>query len=176
VTTHQTLIQTLIHGEHRVAKSPEELREAQIQQATLIVADLRRRFPALEISGQAYAEPTHYVAGEHHNPPRYVAIYVTLVPEAVRMVILMSGAGLNVHGYQLRGMAEGKTEADKFRDFMRREHRVIEIHNEESARPYARVPAWEKLRDASDDHEAIARNVLVGLAFIAKLPSPRWEA
>jgi hypothetical protein len=83
----------------------EEMRQTQIEQAARIAADLQAWFPALEISGQAYAEPTHYVAGEHQNPPRYVAIYLTLVPETVRMVILLSEARLNVHFYQLRGMA-----------------------------------------------------------------------
>lgn len=154
----------------------EEMRQAQIKQAARIAADLQARFPALEISGQAYAEPTHYIAGEHQNPPRYVAIYVTLVPETVRMVILLSGAGLNVHGYQLRGMAERKAEADKFREFMQRNHPDIKIPNKTSERPYARVPIWEKLRDASDDYEAIARSVLVALAFVANVPIPRWDA
>lgn len=155
----------------------EAMRQAQIEQAARIAADLQARFPVLEISGQAYAEPTDYIPGEGKNPPRYVAIYVTLVPGTVRMVILMSGAGLNVHGYQLRGMAERKAEADKFREFMRqRNHPEIAIHNEDSDRPYARVPIWKGLRDASDDHEAIARNVLVALAFVANVPTPRWDA
>lgn len=155
----------------------EDMRQAQIEQAARIAADLQVRFPVLEISGQAYAEPTDYIPGEGNKPPRYVAIYVTLVPRTVRMVILMSGAGLNVHGYQLRGMAERKAEADKFREFMRqRNHPDIAIHNEDSERPYARLPIWKGLRDASDDHEAIARNVLNALAFVANIPTPRWDA
>lgn len=153
----------------------EEMRQAQINQAARIANELKVRFPALEISGQSYAEPTHYVEGEHHNQPRYVAVYVTLVPETVRMIIVLSEAGQNVHGYQLRGMSERRVEADKFRDFMQTNHPKITIRNQESDRPYARVPIWEKLRDASDDYEAIARNVLVALAFLAKLPSPRWD-
>jgi hypothetical protein len=153
----------------------EEMRQEQMQQAARIATDLKARFPALEISGQAYAEPADYIAGGHTKPPRYVAVYVTLVPGTVRMVILLSGAGLNVHGYQLRGMAERKVEADKFREFMQRNHSDIEIPNRTSERPYARVPIWENLRGASDDHDAIARNVLVALAFIAKLPTPRWD-
>jgi hypothetical protein len=58
---------------------------------------------------------------------------------------------------------------------MQRNHPDIEIPNKTSERPYARVPIWEKLRDASDDHEAIARNVLVALAFVANVPTPRWD-
>lgn len=154
----------------------EAMRQAQIEQAARIADDLHARFPALEISGQAYAEPTDYLQGEGKNPPRYVAIYVTLVPGTVRMVILMSGAGLNVHGYQLRGMAERKAEADKFREFMQRNHPDIAIHNKDSERPYARLPIWKDLQDASNDHEAIARNVLNALAFVASVPPPRWDA
>lgn len=160
----------------------EEMRQAQIEQAARIAADLQARFPALEISGQAYAEPTDYIPGEGKNPPLYVAIYVTLVPGTVRMVILMSGAGLNMHGYQLRGMAERKAEADRFREFMQRNHPDIEIRKEDSYCPYARVPVWEEgkgkenLRVKNDNFEEIARNVIVGLAFVANVPPPRWTA
>lgn len=61
------------------------------------------------------------------------------------------------HGCQLRGMAEGKAEADKFRALMQRNHPDIDIQDNTSERPYARVPIWEKLRDASDDYKAITR-------------------
>jgi hypothetical protein len=160
----------------------EEMRQAQIEQAARIAADLQARFPALEISGQAYAEPTHHVAGDGNKPPRYVAVYVTLIPKTVRMVILLSGAGLNNHGYQLRGMSETLEDGARFQEFMERAHPSITIKNEGSERPYTRVPLWEQgkgaknLRIENDDFEAIAWNVLVGLAFIAKLPTTRWNA
>lgn len=143
----------------------EEMRQEQIKQATKIAKVLKERFPALEVSGQEYAESK-----------RYVAVYVTLVPNTVRLVILLSDAGLNANGFHLRGMADLVAEADEFRAFMRRTHPEIKIRNEKSCRPYARVPVWQGLRIANDDHEEIARNVLVGLAFIANLPTPRWDA
>lgn len=158
------------------------MEQTQIEQATRIAEVLKAKFPALEISGQAYAEPTHYVAGEGNNPPRYVAVYVTLVPKTVRMVILLSGAGLNNHGYQLRGMSETVEDGARFQEFMQWAHPDIAIKNEGSERPYARVPAWEQgkgaknLRVENDDFEATTWNVLIGLAFIAKLPTPRWVA
>jgi hypothetical protein len=45
-------------------------------------------------------------------------------------------------------MVEGKAEADKFRELMQRNHPDIDIQDNTSERPYARVPIWEKLGEA----------------------------
>lgn len=145
-----------------------QIRQAHIEhghheQAARITQYLRSRFPALTVS-----EPEDAEAG------RYVAVYVTLVPDVVRMMIQLKDGDQNHHVYQLRGVAEAVEAGVKFVEFITQEHPGLLILNSGSNRPYARVPSWQDLFTPNEDYETIAQNVLVGLAFIAKLPNLQW--
>jgi len=148
----------------------EKIRQAHIkhghhEQAGRIAERLKARFPALEISDAEDAE-----AG------RYVAVYVTLVPETVRMMIQLKDSDQNHHVYQLRGAAESKADGARFEEFMKQKHNDIDILNPGSPRPYVRVPSWKGLFTTNEEHEMIAKQVLIGLAFIAKLSNLDLEA
>jgi len=156
--------------------SLEQMRQNHVEnghheQAEAIAADLRRRFPALEITG-----PEDVESG------RYIGVYVTLVPGTLRLLIQLKDNEKNHHAYLLWSTSPATTDCDRFKEFMDREHGGIEIKNEGSERPYVRVPAWEQVKGAqnllvkNNNFDEIARNILVGLAFIAKLPTPQWNA
>lgn len=148
----------------------EEMRQAHIahghhEQAARIADTLKSRFPALDISRPEGAESG-----------KFIAVYVTLVRNTMRMALLLTYPQDDHHVYQLRGVNEQKPEAARFEEFISRQHQGIEIHRRGSNFAYARVPAWENQFISNSDHDAIAWNVLVALAFVANLPTPRWDA
>jgi hypothetical protein len=142
----------------------EEMRQAQIahghhEQAKQIAKDLEARFPALEISG-----PEDWESGQ------YVCVFVTLIDNVLRMMIQLTYSDKDRHYYQLKPASTSKEDIKLFTELMRT--RFSEV---EPLADYARVPDWPREGTSNTDFETIAKQVLVALAFVANVPTPRWE-
>ncbi len=118
-------------------------------QAMAIVTDLRRRFPALEVTGPEDAESG-----------RYIAAYVTLVPGLVRMRMHLTSSGLNQHSYNLQPVTETMADQRRFVDYMTRHHPSIPL---KKGGHYAKLPGWARVNVQNDNHAAIARHVEAAL-------------
>lgn len=118
-----------------------------------IVEYLNERFPSLEID-----EPNFWESG------RYVAIFITLVPGEVRMMIQLTDSGKSQHVYNLKPMSESKKDVDKFVRYMERKYPDIPLKRNGQ---YAKLPAWRGLKVANVDHETIAAEVERAKNFFA---------
>jgi hypothetical protein len=119
------------------------------QQGDVIAAELRHRFPILEVTGPEEAESG-----------RYVAVYVTLVPGLVRMRMHLTSSGLNQHSYNLQPVTETVTDQQRFADYMLRHHPAIPL---KKGGAYAKLPGWARANVQNDNHAAIARHVQAAL-------------
>jgi hypothetical protein len=143
----------------------EEMRQAHIahghhEQAKRIAKDLEARFPALEISG-----PEDWESGQ------YVCVFVTLIENVLRMMIQLTYSDKDRHYCQLKPASTSKEDIELFTELMRT--RFSEV---EPLADYARIPGWPREGTSNSDFETIAKQVLVALAFVAKVPAPRWDA
>jgi hypothetical protein len=127
----------------------DHLRYGHHAQATAIAADLRRRFPTLEIAGPEEAESG-----------RYIAIYVLLVKGLVRMRMHLTSSGLNQHSYNLQPVTESIADQRRFVDYMARHHPSIPL---KKGGHYAKLPGWARANVQNDNHAAIARHVKAAL-------------
>ena len=143
----------------------EEMRQAHIahghhEQAQRIAKDLEDRFPALEISG-----PEDWESGQ------YVCVFVTLIENVLRMMIQLTYSDKDRHYYQLKPASTGKEDIEVFTQLMQTRFSEAELLAD-----YARVPGWPREGTPNADFETIAKQVLVALAFVASVPTPRWAA
>jgi hypothetical protein len=118
-----------------------------------IAADLRRRHPALNISA-----PCEWESG------RYIAVFVTLVPGVLRMIIQLTDSGRDQHVYNLKPQSDDQTDVDRFVEFMK-SYPTIKIRNHGL---YAKLPSWERLKLSNHDHDGIDIQVKRALNFFGK--------
>lgn len=124
-------------------------RYGHLQQGADIVAELRNRFPALEVTGPEEAESG-----------KYVAVYVMLVRGLVRMRMHLTSSGLNQHSYNLQPVTETMADQRRFVDYMTRHHPSIPL---KKGGHYAKLPGWARANVQNDNHAAIARHVEAAL-------------
>lgn len=136
-------------------------RYGHLQQGAAIVAELRNRFPGLEMIGPEEAESG-----------RYIAVYMTLVPGLVRMRMHLTSSGLNQHNYNLQPVTETMADQRRFVDYMTRHHVSIPLKKEGH---YAKLPGWARANVQNDNHAAIARHVEAALKVFVGA-SPRGPA
>lgn len=135
----------------------DHLRYGHLQQGAAIAADLRRRFPALEVTGPEEAESG-----------RYIAVYVTLVPGFVRMRMHLTSSGLNRHSYNLQPVTDRMADQRRFIDFMAAHHPSIPL---KKGGDYAKLPGWARANVKNDNHALIARHVQDALRALAWPPA-----
>ena len=119
-----------------------------------IAADLRRRHPTLNIS-----TPCEWESG------RYVAVFVTLVPGVVRMIIQLTDSGRDQHVYNLKPHSDDQADVDRFVAFMPTHYPPIRIRNNGL---YAKLPDWTRLKLSNLDHDGIAMQVQYATNFFGK--------
>ena len=126
-------------------------------QATAIAADLRQRFPALEIIGPEDAESG-----------KYIAVYVTLVSGLVRMRMHLTSSGLNQHSYNLQPVTETMADQRRFIGYMAHHHPSISL---KKGGHYAKLPGWARANVKNNNHSGIARHVQDALKVFTNMPS-----
>ena len=127
-------------------------------QAEAIANDLRRRFPALEITGP-----------EEAGSGTYIAVYVTLVPGLVRMRVHLTSSGLNQHSYNLQPASETMADQRRFVEYMAGHHPAIPL---KKGGHYAKLPGWARANVKNDNHAMIAQHVKDALkVFTGALPN-----
>lgn len=131
----------------------DHLRYGHHGQGVAIAAELRQKFPALEIVGPEDAESG-----------RYVAVYVTLVPGLVRMRMHLTSSGLNQHSYNLQPITESVADQRRFVEFMTDHHRSIPL---KKGGHYAKLPGWDRANVKNDSHSTIAKHVQGALKILA---------
>lgn len=133
-------------------------RYGHLRQGGDIVADLRNRFPALEVIGPEEAESG-----------KYIAVYITLVPGLVRMRIHLTSSGRNQHSYNLQPVTETLADQRRFVDYMARHHPSIPLKKNGH---YAKLPGWVRANVQNDNHAAVAQHVEAALkVFVGASPS-----
>lgn len=115
---------------------------------------LRVKFPDLQIEG-----PCDWEGG------RYIALFVTLVPDRVRMIIQLTDSGRDQHVYNLKPPSAAKADVDRFADFMQDKDPTIKVRKEGH---YAKLRAWTNLKVTNLDHAAIGQQVQYALNFFSK--------
>ena len=115
---------------------------------------LRAKFPDLKIDG-----PCDWEGG------RYIALFVTLVPDRMRMIIQLTDSGRDQHVYNLKPPSGAKADVDRFADFMQDGYPMIKVRKEGH---YAKLPAWTSLTVTNLDHAAIGQQVQYALNFFNK--------
>lgn len=118
-----------------------------------IAADLRRRHPSINIGN-----PCEWESG------RYIAVFVTLVPSAVRMIIQLTDSGRDQHVYNLKPQSDDQADVDHFVAFMKT-YPKIKIRNHGL---YAKLPAWTRLKLSNLDHDGIDMQVQYALNLFGK--------
>jgi hypothetical protein len=131
-------------------------RYGHLQQGAAIVAELRNRFPALEVLGPEEAESG-----------RYIAVYVTLVLGVVRMRMHLTSSGLNQHSYNLQPITETMADQRRFVDYMTRHHPSIPL---KKGGHYAKLPGWARANVQNYNHTSIARHVETALKVFVGTP------
>jgi hypothetical protein len=119
--------------------------------AEKMVADLRVKHATLTIEG-----PCDWENG------RYIAVFLTLVPDSIRMLIQLTDSGLNQHVYNLKPMSEGKVDVDRFVNHMTARHPDVPLQN---AGLYAKLPAWKNRRASNTDLQGVSEQVLHAQRF-----------
>ena len=112
---------------------------------------LSERFPDLEID-----EPVYWESG------RYIAVFINLVPGAVRMSILLTSSGKNQHVYNLKPMSESKSDIDRFVRYMNQNYPSIELKKDGC---YAQLQGWTNSPVKNNDYETIAKEVERAIGF-----------
>lgn len=171
----ERFIHTYVSRDHREAVSAQFQRTGQIMPGYLqtmrdnhityghlkmaadIAADLRAQFPALKIEG-----PGDWEGG------RYVAVFVTLVPGRVRMIIQLTDSGRDQHVYNLKPQSDDKADVEQFGTFMQARYPQIALRNHGQ---YAKLPAWTGLKLDNLDHDAIGEQVQYALNFFGETVS-----
>jgi hypothetical protein len=107
-------------------------RYGHVAMAEEIYGYLCERFPKLQID-----EPCFWESG------RYVAVFVTLVPNSVRMIIQLTDSAKNQHVYNLKAVSEASADVERFKGYMRKNHQEIQLMNNNR---YCKLPAWSALK------------------------------
>ena len=141
--------------------SLEQMKQAHLRhghhaQAAAIAAELRRRFPALAITGPEEAESG-----------KFIAVYITLVPSYVRMRMHLTSSGLNQHSYNLQPVTDRVADQHRFVDYMTRHHPSIPL---KKGGDYAKLPGWVRANVKNDNHALIARHVQDALKIFPGMP------
>jgi hypothetical protein len=126
-------------------------RHGHLSMAEDIAAHLKREFPQLAIE-----EPCFWENG------RYVAVFVTVVPDAVRMIVQLTDSGKHRHVYNLKAMSERQEDVRKFEECIE-QHRLAELALKNGGR-YAKLPEWQDLRVSNLDWPRISVEVRRALA------------
>lgn len=113
---------------------------------------LRDRFPEMQID-----EPCFWESG------RYVAVFVTLVPNAVRMIIQLTDSAKHQHVYNLKPMSEAKTDVTRFVDYLGANHKDVKTTN---GGKNGKLPNWSALEVKNDALDQIAEQVLYARRFL----------
>lgn len=114
-------------------------------QAATIAAELRNRFPTLQVIGPEQAEPG-----------KYIAVYVMLVSGPVRMRMHLTSSGLNQHSYNLQPITGSLADQRRLVAYMSRHHPSIPL---KKGGHYAKLPGWARANVQNDNHATIARHV-----------------
>jgi hypothetical protein len=127
-------------------------RYGHVAMAEDIFGFLRDQFPELQID-----EPCFWESG------RYVAVFVTLVPNAVRMIIQLTDSPRHQHVYNLKPVSEAKPDVTRFVDYLRANHKDVEIMNRGR---YCKLPAWSALKVNNVALEEVAEQVRYARRFL----------
>ncbi|MBK1620758.1 hypothetical protein CKO42_20450 [Lamprobacter modestohalophilus] len=114
-------------------------------QAEDIAEHLRKTYPKLVID-----DPCFWESG------RYVAVFIMLVPETVRMIIQLTDSGQHQHVYNLLPMSGLTQDRNCFVSYMTDHHPDLDLRN---GGRYAKLPAWDPLKIKNDDLNAVSKQV-----------------
>lgn len=87
---------------------------------------------------------------------RYIALFVTLVPGYVRMIIQLTDSGLHQHVYNLKPVSNSRDDLDRFADWMSRHHPTVPLTNGDRN---AKHPAWKGQKYSNTDHSGILEQI-----------------
>ena len=93
---------------------------------------------------------------------RYVVVFITLIPDKVRMAIQLTDSGLDQHVYNLKPVSDLKLDVDQFKIYMSANHAEIALKN---AGLYAKLPKWKSKRLKNNDLEQICQEVLYAINY-----------
>lgn len=111
------------------------------------------------LSGATVEDPCFWESG------RYIAIFVTLVPNKVRMIIQLTDSGRNQHVYNLKPMSERQQDVALFKKYMTECHPDVELRNRGL---YAKLPEWPvNFAVLNEDLDAISEQVNYALEFFS---------
>jgi hypothetical protein len=120
-------------------------RNGHVAMADDICVYLHKEFPGLAID-----EPCFWESG------RYIAIFVPLVPNKVRMIIQLTDSKRNQHVYNLLPLSGSERDRSNFEKYMRENHENIKLQNHGS---YGKLPEWINLVVSNLSLEEIAKQV-----------------
>lgn len=127
------------------AKRDNHKKYGHIKMATDIAAYLTSQDGNLDIDG-----PCEWEGG------RYIALFVTLVPEYVRMIIQLTDSGLHQHVYNLKPISNSKSDRTQFCDWMSRHHPDIPLPN---GGRHAKLTDWENRKYPNNDLADILKEI-----------------
>jgi len=125
-----------------------------VAMAEKITEYLREEFPELKID-----EPCFWESG------RYVAVFITLVPDVVRLIIQLTDSGKNQHVYNLKPVSDAMADVSEFKEYIEKNHNDIELRNEGR---YCKLPAWQNLTVNNEALEEIAGQVRYAQSIIGR--------
>lgn len=134
-------------------------RYGHVAMAEEITEYLRERFPNLQID-----EPCFWESG------RYVAVFVTLIPGCVRLVIQLTDSGKNHHVYNLKPVSEATKDVSKFVEFMKENHIGVELKNNGR---YCKLPSWSALAVKNESLDEIVEQVRYAEAYLVHPDKPQ---
>lgn len=126
-------------------------RHGHAEMAEGIAEHIRLSFPALQID-----PPVFWESG------RYVAVFVPLVPDRVRMLIQVTASGKHQHVYNLKPVSESKADIAKFVAFLSDEYPSLSLRNNGK---YTKLPDWEDREFSNGDLGAIMDQVQYALSY-----------
>lgn len=95
-------------------------------------------------------EPCYWEAG------RYIALFVTLVPGAVRMIVQLTDSAKHKHVYNIIPMSNRKADREAFVQYMNANHSDVEL---KKGGLYCKLPGWENLKVKNENLPEILAQV-----------------
>lgn len=103
--------------------------------------------------------PTYWEQG------RYIALFVPLVTDSVRMIIQLTNSSKNQHVYNIIPTHNNNEGRRKFIIYMEKYHNEIYIRNNGM---YCKLPGWEELRVRNDQWEVIIKQAQYAIDFFRR--------
>lgn len=103
-------------------------------------------------------EPCYWESG------RYIALFVTLVPGKVRMIVQLTDSGRHQHVYNIIPITNRKADKDAFVQFMEEHHKDLDLMKDGL---YCKLPGWENLKVKNEDIPEIIAQVRYAQRFFA---------